>query len=131
MKVISSEDLRVATLSGSVFVFTAGEVTECSDEIGIAAMQMGAKSADGGVSTPPPVEEAVTESRATYYGEAEPEEEAPAADLLAVMESLIDEGDPTNFKADGGPKAAVVNKAVGRTVSTSEREAAWEEALNN
>lgn len=131
MKVISSEDLRVATLSGSVFVFTAGEVTECSDEIGIAAMQMGAKSADGGVSAPPPVEEAVTESRATYYGEAESEEEAPAADLLAVMEALIDEGDPTNFKADGGPKAAVVNKAVGRTVSTSEREAAWEEALNN
>jgi hypothetical protein len=60
----------------------------------------------------------------------EQEAAAPDSDLVAVMEGLIDEGDPENFKADGTPKAAVVNKAAGRTVSTSEREAAWQEALN-
>lgn len=133
MKVVSSEDLRVATLSGSVFMFIAGEPTECSDEIGLAAMQMGAKSADSGTveETPAVTADEPAPERANWYGEAEAEEDVPPADLVAAMETLIAEGDPNNFKADGGPKAAVINKAVGRTVSTSEREAAWEEALNN
>ena len=60
----------------------------------------------------------------------EQEAAAPDSGLVAVMEGLIDEGDPENFKADGSPKAAVVNKAAGRTVATSEREDAWQEALN-
>ena len=40
-------------------------------------------------------------------------------------------GNPEDFKADGSPKAAVVNRAVGRTVRSEEREEAWEIALNS
>jgi len=46
------------------------------------------------------------------------------------MKELINKGDPDDFKADGTPKAAVVNKLSGSTITTEQREAAWEEALN-
>ena len=53
------------------------------------------------------------------------------AELVTALEKLMDEGDPKNFKQDGYPKAAVVNKLVGRTVGSDEREAAWESILNS
>jgi hypothetical protein len=59
--------------------------------------------------------------------EPEVEEEDP---LVAALESLIEEGDPENFKKDGTPKSAVVNKLAGRAVATEERETAWQTALN-
>lgn len=61
------------------------------------------------------------------------EVEAPSldADLVTALEKLMDEGDPKNFKQDGYPKAAVVNKIAGRTVGTDEREAAWDSILNS
>ena len=43
-------------------------------------------------------------------------------DLVAVLQKLIELGNPEDFKPDGTPKATVVNKAIGRTVRTDERE---------
>ena len=63
--------------------------------------------------------------------EPEPEPEVVEEDPLVVaLEGLIEEGDPENFKKDGTPKAAVVNKLAGRAVTTEERESAWQIALN-
>ena len=63
--------------------------------------------------------------------EPEPEPEVEEEDPLVVaLEGLIEEGDPENFKTDGHPKAAVVNKLAGRAVSTEERGSAWQSALN-
>ncbi len=63
--------------------------------------------------------------------EPEPEPEVEEEDPLVVaLEGLIEEGDPENFKKDGTPKSAVVNKLAGRAVTTEEREAAWQVALN-
>ena len=63
--------------------------------------------------------------------EPEPEPEVVEEDPLVVaLEGLIEEGDPENFKKDGTPKAAVVNKLAGKAVTTEEREAAWQTALN-
>jgi len=116
MKVVSEQELRIATLSGAVVLLHAGVEREVADEIGFIALQMGAKQVEG------PVEEV---SDADYEDPATPD------DVVAVMLELIKDGDPQNFKADGTPKAAVVNKAVGRTVQTDERLAAWETALNS
>lgn len=102
--------------SGSVVLFAAGVEREVSEEVGLIALQMGAKESKSSL-TAPMVEE--------------PEKTDTAGDLIIIMEQLIEDGDPKNFKADGSPKANVVNKAAGRTVSTSEREAAWQEALNS
>ena len=135
MKVVSDKELRVTTLSGTAVLFMPNEPREVSETIGLIALQMGAKEANG--SQPEPVEE-----RANWFGEAEhaiEEEEAPAEDippaepseeLVGVMEQIINDGNPDDFKSDGKPKASVVNKVAGRTVSTTEREAAWQEALN-
>jgi len=63
--------------------------------------------------------------------EPEPEPEVVEEDPLVVaLEGLIEEGNPENFKKDGTPKAAVVNKLAGRAVTTEERESAWQIALN-
>jgi hypothetical protein len=52
-------------------------------------------------------------------------------ELVTCLEKMMDEGDPKNFKTDGYPKAAAVNKALGRTVDSDAREAAWESILNS
>ena len=127
MKVISDKQIRVATLSGAVVLFQAGVEREVADEIGLLALQMGAKEATGVKD-----QVAAVADEPEVVVEAAPEEPAELdPELVGLMESLMDEGDPENFKADGTPKAAAVNKAAGRTVSTPEREAAWQEALNN
>ena len=126
MKIVSSESLRVTTLGGTAVLFEAGVPRDIADEIGLLAIQMGAKE---------------------YNDKYVEEEEAEIAEvieivvpevsvqlnttLVTVLEKLMDEGDPKNFKTNGHPKAAVVNKAMGETISTDEREAAWESILNS
>ena len=130
MKVVSTEEMRVASLKGHVIILKANEPTEVREELGLIALEQGAKIIS---DEPKEVIEEVTE-----VADEEPEiviESAESEDdgfeeLVAVMKGLIDEGDPDNFKTDGTPKAAVVNKLSGSTITTEQREAAWEEALN-
>eukprot|EP00919_Chromeraceae_sp_WS-2016_P079126 GHVR01187359.1.p2 GENE.GHVR01187359.1~~GHVR01187359.1.p2 ORF type:complete len:118 (+),score=24.53 GHVR01187359.1:123-476(+) len=117
MKIICEESLRVATLSGAVVLFEAGVPREVGEEIGKAALVMGADI----VSSAP-------KEKPVAAREEETEVEKP---LAQAMEEIIEAAKPDDFKADGTPKAAVVNKYAGRTVSTSEREAAWESTLNS
>ena len=128
MKVIPEKDLRVATLSGAVVLFTANVEREISDEIGSIALQMGAKQVGvNTVITPEPVVEAeVIDIEISIDDEVDSIDE----ELVAALERLIELGNPEDFKTDGTPKAAVVNRAVGRTVRSDERERAWEIALN-
>lgn len=115
MKVVSDKDIRIALTSGAVVLFQAGVEREVSEAIGLHALQMGAKQTDSEPEPEPPVEEVTEETD----------------DVVAALQELIVEGDPDNFKVDGTPKAAVVNKLVGRTVPADERLAAWETALNS
>lgn len=124
MKIVSSEELRVATLSGAVVLFEAGVPREVADEIGHIAVQMGAKELRDGHVEKVEAEETVVEEVVEISTQ-------PDADLVTVLEKMMDEGDPKNFKADGYPKAAAVNKAMGKTIDTDSREAAWESILNS
>ena len=130
MKVISKEPIRVATLSGAIVFFEAGVPVEISEEIGLIALQMGAEEVTGGSKEPEAEEE--TEVKET---EVEPEEpvlsEQFDAELDTALCKLMDEGDPDNFTADGYPKAAVVNKIMGKTVNSDTRKAAWDNILNS
>ena len=105
MKVVSTEDMRVASMKGHAIILKANEPKEIREDLGLIALEQGAKL----VSDEP--KEVIEE-------------------LVAVMKGLIETGDPDNFKTDGTPKAAVVNKLSGSTITTEQREAAWEEALN-
>lgn len=119
MKVVSDKEVRVATLSGAVVLFSPGEEREVSDEIGLLALQMGARQVGAASSAPAP---AVKESPKVE----EIEEVKSLDDVVAGIEKLAEIGDPEDFKADGTPKASAVNRVVGRNVSTGDREAAWD-----
>lgn len=122
MKIISDKPLRVATLGGTVVLFEAGVMREIADEVGILAIQMGAKEYN---------DKYVEEAEAEIADFEEVEEPKTDEALIEVLQKLMELGNPEDFKADGSPKAAVVNKAVGRTVRSEEREEAWEIALNS
>jgi hypothetical protein len=126
MKIVSSEPLRVTTLGGTAVLFEAGVPREIAEEIGLLAIQMGAKEYNDKVVEEETAEVVEFEEEVTVQEPAQLDEE-----LVTCLEKMMDEGDPKNFKTDGYPKAAAVNKALGRTVDTDAREAAWESILNS
>jgi len=136
MRIVSGKDLRIATLSGAVVLLKAGEPRTVSHTIGAIALQMGAKQVEDieGVIVKDPLEIQITETITDVDTlVVEPEETTDVVDLelVAALERLIEMGNPQDFKSDGSPKAAIVNRAVGRTVRSEERERAWEIALNS
>jgi len=86
----------------------------------------------------PMLQELLKRGHIMYANEAPPPPPAPEPEpevveedpLVVALEGLIEEGNPENFKKDGTPKAAVVNKLAGKAVTTEERDAAWQTALN-
>lgn len=124
MKIVSSEPLRVATLGGTVVLFEAGVPREIADEVGLLAIQMGAKEYNDKYVEEQNAEEAVFEEVLEVQITVQ-------SNLVTCLEKMMDEGDPKNFKADGYPKATAVNKAMGTTIDSDAREAAWESILNS
>lgn len=128
MIVVSKEDIRVATTWGAVIIFSAGVEMEVADEIGVLAMQMGAKVVSDSkpveVTTEP--EEVVTQEEISI--QVQPD--ALLAELIQICTDLIDEGDPENFNIDGTPKAKIINALADTKVTSELREQAWAEALN-
>ena len=125
MKIVSDKSLRVTTLGGTAVLFEAGVPREIAEEIGLLAIQMGAK--EYGTST---VEETVKKV-AEFEEVAEEVAEEASADVVEALQQLIEAADPDSFKNDGTPKAAVLNEMIGRTIRAEERESAWEIALNS
>jgi hypothetical protein len=126
MKIVSSEPLRVTTLGGTAVLFEAGVPREIAEEIGLLAIQMGAKEYNAKVVEEETAEVVEFEEEIVVQEPVQLDEE-----LVTCLEKMMDEGDPKNFKTDGYPKAAAVNKALGRTVDSDAREAAWESILNS
>lgn len=122
MTVVADEVIRIATLHGAVVILQPGVEKTLSESLGLEALKAGAKqvSKAGEEAVPaPPVEE-------------EPELSEPSpGDVLKGIMDLVDLSDPRDFKGDGAPKAAALNRVVGRVVRTDEREAAWEAFLNS
>ena len=129
MKFISSEEIRVAGLSGPTARLKAGEEKDVSEELGLIALEQGAKLVSDEPEVIKETAEVSDEEPEIVIESTEPEDDG-FEELVAVMKGLIEKGDPEDFKADGAPKAAVVNKLSGSTITTEQREAAWEEALN-
>ena len=126
MKIVSSESLRVTTLGGTVVLFEAGVPREIADEVGLLAIQMGAKEYNDKYVEEQNAEEAVFEEIIDVQSSVQVDDE-----LVTCLEKMMDEGDNKKYKPDGYPKAAAVNKTLGRTVDTAAREAARETKLNS
>jgi hypothetical protein len=129
MKIVSSKSLRVTTMGGTAVLFEPGVPREIADEIGLLAIQMGAKEYTSKYVEESAAEEAEFED--VVEDVAVPTKVQPNEVLTTALERMMDEGDPKNFKADGYPKAAAVNKIMGETISSDVREAAWESILNS
>jgi len=132
MKIIADSDIRVATLWGAVVVFEAGVPQEVCDDIGILALQLGAKQIASDVLDPVPVvveEPPVAAPEAVRYAEAP--SDFDMSGVLDALEKIVQHGDPNDFKSDGTPKASAVTREVGRVVSPEVREAAWDKFINS
>ena len=147
MKIISDKNLRVATTWGAVVVLDAGKERELSEEIGLLALQQGAKEV-GAKSKKESVkieETTLVSIRARnedgHFIADDPStpdvDEAfvevavgDVTEVVVAIEKLVSDGDPANFKKNGEPKAAAINSAVGRTVAPEERTKAWDQVIN-
>jgi hypothetical protein len=127
MKVIADREIRVATLWGAVIVFEPNVEQEVSDEIGVLALQLGAKQV---MSASPPAVPSASPTDA-FDGTAYIEQPTPDSVILSAIERIVAEGNPEDFKADGTPKASAVNREVGHNVSPEAREAAWTAFINS
>tara|TARA_S200000501_G_scaffold326762_1_gene325549 strand:+ start:14518 stop:14877 length:360 start_codon:yes stop_codon:yes gene_type:complete len=118
MRIKAPQDLRVTTLNGACVVFQAGVEKEVGDEVGHLALSMGAQMVqkDG---EPPSIVAAV-----------ETEEVNPLDAVVAAIEQLVSEGATEDFKANGEPKAASINRICGKTVPPELREEAWDQVFN-
>ena len=61
MKIISDRELRIATTWGVAVIFHPGIEKEVSDEIGLLALQEGAKVAGGSIPPPPEPDSNISE----------------------------------------------------------------------
>jgi len=125
VKVIADREIRVATLSGACVLFQPNVEREVSDEIGLLALQQGARQS----GTTKLIQETVTQTDEIDF--EVPEDPKLNEDVIEAIEKLVESANPDDFKADGTPKASALNRVVGRTVSTDEREAAWEEFIKS
>ena len=129
MKIISDTEIRVATDWGAIVMFYAGVEKEVSEEIGILALQLGAKEATGKAEAPAAapvdaVEETAVEEK------VEVSLESLLDRVVKICSDLIDEGNPDDFNLDGSPKAKIINDKAGEKVPAEIREQAWTLALN-
>jgi len=133
MRVISDVDLRVAMTSGAVIQLQAGVEREIADEVGVVAMQMGARMVDGDAPAPAPAPQKPDDHWSDEVSALTTDDDPDlnvvldsVEELVTIIETIVSEGDPKNFKADNSPKAAIINKLAKRKVTTAEREAAWQ-----
>jgi hypothetical protein len=112
MKVVHTADLRIATLTGHIVRLEANVPRNVPDAIGILALGQGAKqlTEDGEIAAAPviPLELSVITPNETR-----------AEKLVRVMKEIIVTGDPSNFRQDGQPKTAVLNRLFGENIVVS------------
>ena len=133
MMIVSDKDLYVSLGNGGACRFKAGIARDVPDLLGLEALRKGARQVvDTKPADPEPKPElnsATPPAPAEEPKEPEQEVVEEIDDLSAVMTKIIERANPDDLRADGTPKATVVNKLAGRAVEVDEREEAWAEAL--
>ena len=136
MKIIADEDMYISSTWGSSIRLYAGQVKEVGDDMGLLALQEGARRIEDGPKLNNPSliarEEEVIE-------EAEIIEDSIVVDLnsggnredklRAAMQQILDEGSPKDFTAEGLPKQSVIKNVFGEQISSDERDELWAEMI--
>ena len=138
MKIIADEDMYISSTWGSSIRLYAGQVKEVGDDMGLLALEEGARRIEDGPKLNNPSliarEEEVVE-------EAEIIEDSIVVDLndggdreeklKAAMQQILDENSPKDFTADGLPKQSVIKNVFGEQISSDERDELWAEMILN
>lgn len=131
MKIVSNEDMYVSTTWGASIRLYAGEPKEVGNDIGLVAIQQGAREVRGAgeVSTNPSViaseEEVIEEAIVVEVNDNRDREDK----LKAALEQILDEGSPSDFTSEGLPKQSVIKGIFGEQISSDERDEVWAEII--
>lgn len=129
MIVVHPTGVRIATLSGSSFVLEPGVERDLPDHLGVLALGKGARL----VEASQPVEQEATApvvipTVEVAHQPADVVVETDHQKLVKIMKDIISRGQRDEFRGDGMPKTALLNRLAGRALTEEEREAAWLEA---
>ena len=139
MKIVSNEDMYISTTWGASIRLFAGEPKEVGDDIGLVAIQQGAKevredikdpsilASEIGVIDKEEIQDAIVLEDVEIVEEVEEIVfEGDREDRLeAAMKQIMENGDPKDFTTDGLPKQSVIKEAFGEQITSEERDEAW------
>ena len=117
MKVVHASGVRISTLTGHIAVLKPGVPAELPELLAVLALGQGAKQVLEDGEAPAVIPVAAPKTVETRHDK-----------LVRIMKDLIEIGDPTNFRQDGQPKSAVLNRLFGEAVLEDERAPAWDAA---
>lgn len=133
MKVVHPTGVRVATLTGHILLLEAEVVTELPPSLVPLAIANGAHLADNddesvAIAAPvapgtpiPTVDVPHTPAPATPQSREDK--------LVAILQDIAGRAQKEEFRNDGSPKAALVNRIFGDVVTEEERMAAWAKVM--
>jgi hypothetical protein len=154
MKIIADEDMYISSTWGASIRLYKGVVKEVGDDLGLLALQEGARRVEDAPLRNPSliaredeiVEDAVEviefgenyardkedgsdQEEVEIPGVSEEEETDRGEKLRAAMEQILDEGAPKDFTSEGLPKQSVIKAVFGEQVSSDERDEVWAEII--
>jgi uncharacterized protein (DUF849 family) len=130
MKVVHPTGVRIATLSGAIINLAANEVRELPDFLATLALGHGAQLVHEDrehvvIADAVKVEQLNVEIPHEVVKAVVPTDHEK---LTKIMKEMIIRGDTTDFRNDGQPKNAILNRLFGKAVTEEMRTAAWAEA---
>jgi hypothetical protein len=120
--------MYISTTWGASIRLVAGEVKELGDDIGLLALQEGAKRVEE--------EGVVSMSPSIIASETELNDEKEITDAIVInddreeklteaMRQILDNGSPEDFTSDGLPKQSAIKAIFGEQINAEEREETW------
>ena len=127
MKIVSNEDMYVSTTWGASIRLYAGEPKEVGNDIGLVAIQQGARevkepstlASDIGVIDKEEISDAIV---------VEVDEDRDGK-LESAMKQILEDGDPKDFTSDGMPKQSAIKAVFGEQIDSDEREEVWAKVI--
>ncbi len=140
MKIIADQDMYISSTWGASIRLYAGETKEVGEDLGLLALQEGARRVEDNETSKEAFAEKVgviTDVEVIEIQDAEVIEEVEETvfeedreeKLKAAMEQILDGGDPKDFTSEGLPKQSVIKAVFGEQISSDERDEIWAEII--
>lgn len=128
MKVVHPHGMRVATLGGHIINLEPNVPADLIPSLATLALGHGAQIVEHEDPVEPPADLPPPVHADVPHVVVKPVPETDHEKLVKIMKDIIARGSKEEFRADGEPKNAVLNRLFGRVVNEEMRNAAWTEA---